>query len=366
MRPITPRRIVTTFVVSSALLGGSLPAAAQTGPAAAAAAPNGTTTSDAAQGLRYTGGAGANRITVVTIPGDRFLVSDTSPITAGPGCTPTTVGGGLFAVSCLAPRTPNGQVFKPFRVDAGGGDDVVNNSSAAPMRATGGPGNDTLNGGFLGDNLSDGNGRDTLRGHGGDDTLSTDFGPNDGLSDVLDGGDGADDLRAGPGNDRLIGGAGDDTLRGGAGADVFDGGPGAHDAVVYLDNAHDNYVRLVASIDNTDNDGIATFGPPVEKDNILDSVEDLFGGRGPDVLVGNDGPNRLQGNLGNDVLVGNKGADVLRGGPDNDTLATNDLFGVPQPDGAIDTADGGSGTDTCHVPANEGDVRISCENIDTD
>jgi Ca2+-binding RTX toxin-like protein len=360
MRLITTRRIVTTLVVSQALLGGTL-AAAQTGPAA----PNGTATSNAAQGLRYTGGAGANRITVVTVPGDRFRVSDTSPITAGAGCTPAPSVGALFVVTCLAPRNPDGQSFKPFRVDAGGGDDVVNNSSAAPMRATGGPGNDTLNGGFLGDNLSDGNGRDTLRGNGGDDSLSTDFGSDDGLADVLDGGDGNDDLRAGPGNDRLIGGGGDDTFRGGAGADAFDGGAGAHDAVVYLDNAHDNYVRLVASIDNTANDGIAGFGP-VENDNILDSVEDLFGGNGPDVLVGNNGPNRLEGNGGDDVLFGSGGADVLKGGAGNDTLATNSLFGVPQPDGAIDTADGGPDTDTCHVPATEKVVGFSCENVETD
>ncbi|MGH8571255.1 MAG: hypothetical protein ACREX8_01595 [Gammaproteobacteria bacterium] len=116
--------------------------------------------------MRYTGGAGPNRITVVTAPGDRFLVSDTAPITAGPGCTPATVGGGLFGVSCLAPRTANGQ-FRGFVINAGGGDDVVNNSSTAPMSANGGPGNDTLNGGFLRDNLRDGDGRDILRGNAG-------------------------------------------------------------------------------------------------------------------------------------------------------------------------------------------------------
>lgn len=362
MRINTPRRILTTLVVSSALLGGARPAAAQSGPATA---PNGTATSDAAQGLRYTGGAGANRITVVTVPGDRFMVSDTSPITAGSGCTPAPPVGALFVVTCLAPREPGGQSFKPFRVDAGGGNDVVNNSSAAPMRATGGPGNDTLNGGFLGDNLSDGDGQDTLRGNGGNDALFTDFGPNDGLSDVLEGGDGADDLRAGPGNDRLVGGGGNDTFRGGAGADVFDGGAGAHDTVVYVDNAHASYFRLLASIDNTANDGIAGFSP-IENDNILSSVEDLFGGRGNDVLSGNDGPNLIEGDAGDDILIGNGGVDVLRGGPGNDVLTTNSLFGVPQPDGAIDTLDGGPDTDTCRVPANERDVRVSCETVETD
>jgi len=362
MRLISSRWIATTLVASSTLLGGPRLAAAQTGPAAAALAPNGTATSDTNLGLRYTGGAGANRITVVTLPGDRFQVSDTSPITAGSGCTPAPSVGALFVVRCLAPRNPDGQSFKPFRVDVGGGDDVVNNSSAAPMRATGGPGNDTLNGGFLNDNLGDGEGHDILRGNGGNDTLFTDSGPNDGSSDVLEGGDGDDDLRAGPGDDMLAGGAGNDTFRGGAGADTFDGGAGAHDTVRYDDSAHVSYLALSASIDNSPDDGTAH---PFENDNIFGTVEDLVGGSGTDVLSGSAGPNIIDGGAGNDALRGQGGADVLRGGPGNDVVATNSLSGVPQSDGAVDLADGGAGTDTCRVSATDGDLRVSCETVQT-
>jgi Ca2+-binding RTX toxin-like protein len=358
MRFIPTRHLVAVLAVSAALGGGALAADAHAAPA-----PNATAQSDTPLGMVVNGGDGPNRLTIVTAPGDRFLVSDTAPITAGPGCQPATAGGGLFAVSCVAPRHPNGQ-FLPFRVKAGGGDDVVNNSSTAGMRAQGDLGNDVLNGGILGDLLSDATGTDSLRGNGGDDSLTTTLSQAGAGDDVLDGGAGNDDLQAGASNDRLLGGPGDDTMRGGAGADEFDGGVGAHDTVVYLDNAHQQYPRLVASIDNTANDGIAPLsGPATEKDNVRDTVEDLFGAHGDDTLFGSKGPNEIDGNLGNDTIIGNDGADLLKGNNGDDRLASNDLLGVAQPDGDFDVLNGGDGTDFCKIPfpSQEADATASCE-----
>ncbi|HMP78260.1 MAG TPA: M10 family metallopeptidase C-terminal domain-containing protein [Pirellulaceae bacterium] len=48
-------------------------------------------------------------------------------------------------------------------------------------------------------------------------------------------------------------------------------------------------------------------------------IENARGGRGDDVIIGNELRNLLFGNEGNDTLIGGPGNDVLRGGPGNDT-----------------------------------------------
>lgn len=108
-----------------------------------------------------------------------------------------------------------------------GGNDVVNDKSKTGRHAAlGGPGNDTLKGGFLAlplwlaaramirsrwqvlttsyavvrkDILHAGSGDDILEGNAGDDTLNG----NDG-NDMLSGGAGKDSLNAGPGDDVVI------------------------------------------------------------------------------------------------------------------------------------------------------------------
>jgi len=61
---------------------------------------------------------------------------------------------------------------------------------------------------------------------------------------------------------------------------------------------------------------------------MLSNVEDVLGGAGRDVLVGDDGPNTLRGLSGDDTLRGGGGDDVLDGGTGNDL------------------SDGGAGDDT--------------------
>lgn len=50
------------------------------------------------------------------------------------------------------------------------------------------------------------------------------------------------------------------------------------------------------------------------------TLENAIGGRGDDILVGNDVANNLVGGAGNDVLWGGLGADLLVGGEGDDTF----------------------------------------------
>jgi Ca2+-binding RTX toxin-like protein len=374
--PGTPTNLARTRVRTAALgLLAAVPLVAGAGhlASAGAAVPTGgavaptpnATVAVTATGLVYTGLGAANNV-MVNLVGGRFVITDSAPITAGTGCLPTSKG--VFEVSCQVPVNANGTP-KSFRVVGGGGDDVIRNTTAIGMRADGGTGNDVLEGGSGSDNLDDSFGRDTLRGNDGNDTLSTELSQQDGLVDVLEGGAGDDDLWAGPNDDILRGGAQDDTMRGGLGADHFDGGSGAHDAVAYLDGAHDPYARLVVSIDLHADDGLRALGASSsqEGDFVTTTVEDVFGGHGNDVLFGSSANNLLSGNLGNDVIEGLLGKDVVDGGPGDDTLASNQLFGAPVADGAIDTVQGNLGTDSCRVPfpTVEADL-VACETVNQD
>ena len=349
---------------AAALIGGAAASAQAMPGAQSAPAPNASVFVDNF-GMHYTGLAGPNDITVKT-SGTRFVVTDTAPITVGAGCATFTPGGKLFGVFCTAPKTSTG-IFRKFFVQAGGGADVVTNLSAAGVQADGGAGNDVLNGGEQSDTLLDAFGSDVLRGNGGPDNLLTDL-SGDGLPDTLDGGAGDDDLKAGNGNDTLHGGSGDDFVFGGLGKDVLDAGSNAGDTVSYLENVHDG-LRVVASLDGVANDGAQPAGTNVnEGDNIIGSPGVLVGGSGPNVLFGDDSGDRLIGQQQDDILIGGKGSDIIQGFGGNDTLASNQLFGVPVKDGAIDLLDGGTGIDSCRIPfvSVEADVTISCENINQD
>ena len=333
----------------------------------AAAAPANATVAVGASGLVYTGLAGANDIRV-NLVSNRFVITDSGPISAGAGCLPTAKG--AFEVSCQVPLNPNGTI-RLFSVDGGAGDDRISNLTSAGMRASGGAGNDVLEGGSASDALRDSFGRDTLRGNGGPDVLTTELSQADGLVDTLEGGSGDDDMRGGTNNDILRGGSGNDTMRGGLGADTFDGGSGSADAVAYLDNEHVATDRLVISIDDKADDGIRPLftATSQEKDFVQTSVEQVFGGHGNDVIHGSAGDNLLHGNLGDDVISGLLGADTINGGPGRDQLASNQLFGVPVADGELDSLNGSSDLDYCRVPfptIDEQDVAVGCETVDQD
>ena len=142
-----------------------------------------------------------------------------------------------------------------------------------------------------------------------------------GLNNSLTGGLGADRLNGAAGGDLLIGGTGDDTF---VFADattleveaIIELGSGGADTLDFSAVTTDLLLNLESSVAQS-----------VHTNRILtlqygSVMENVIGGSGNDVLVGNSLSNRLTGNNGRDILVGNQGADFLFGGNDDDILVS--------------------------------------------
>ena len=153
-------------------------------------------------------------------------------------------------------------------------------------------------------------------GSSGHDQLTGDTGAN-----VLTGLAGSDGLYGGAGNDQLFGGDGDDGLSGDAGADILNGGAGI-DRADYRLSTTDISVNLSS--------GTASDG------DTLTGIENVTGGSGNDLLVGNTGVNVLSGGGGSDRLYGGAGIDTLNGDDGNDLLGGG---------AGADFIYGGAGTD---------------------
>ncbi|WP_234461617.1 beta strand repeat-containing protein [Stutzerimonas stutzeri] len=162
------------------------------------------------------------------------------------------------------------------------GNDTISNVE----NIIGGSGNDSITGSDDFNRLEGGLGNDSLSGGLGNDTLL--------------GGTGDDTLDGGAGNDTLIGGAGNDTYIGGSGTDLADFS-GAASAIS---------ISLTNGTGTDDSGGSDTFS----------GVENVTGGSGNDVLIGDTNANRLDGGAGDDTIVGAAGSDTLIGGLGTDTL----------------------------------------------
>jgi hypothetical protein len=175
--------------------------------------------------------------------------------------------------------------FAPCTQDA---DHVLCPGETADVRVEAGDGNDTVRVvGTVGADVSGGAGDDDLSG-----TPALDV------------------LRGGPGRDGIDGGGGDDYLLDEDGsnpvADGFTGGAG-RDRVLYT--GRDTGVRVdLHRGEAPDGDRLA-------------AIEDVEGGTGDDVLVGDGRENFLFGGPGRDRLVGNAGDDELSGGMGVDSLS---------------------------------------------
>jgi Ca2+-binding RTX toxin-like protein len=203
-------------------------------------------------------------------------------------------------------------------------------------------GAETIVGGLGNDRLSGTDGPDTLSGLAGNDTI------------IGNGGD--DSLQDYAGVNRLLGGAGNDLLQSGSGSDVLLGGTG-QDTVDYLYRS----ASITVDLDGASGDD----GQAGEKDTVGADVENVRGGNGNDVLIGNAGANRFQGTAGADVIRGGGGDDVLLGGEGTDQLygeAGDDYLDGAQ-DARIDSLDGGDNGpagDNC-LPNSENDTLVNCE-----
>jgi uncharacterized delta-60 repeat protein len=165
------------------------------------------------------------------------------------------------------------------------------------------------------------------------------------LPATIDGGAGNDRLLGGGGNDTLLGGEGSDVLDGRGGADQFRGGGGT-DTADYTLRKNPVTVGIGTSADD---------GEKGEGDNVFTDVENVWGGRGNDVLRGSSANNRLVGGGGDDIIYGRGGKDTLLGGSGNDQFFARDSDRIP------DILDGGDGTD--RASRDPSDVLLSIEQI---
>jgi Ca2+-binding RTX toxin-like protein len=253
-------------------------------------------------------------------------------------------------------------------MDLKDGNDAYNGASGILIgRLLLGAGNDSAVGGIQGEVFEGGSGDDLLDGGGGVDTTVYTQGDitvdlrSTGWQNTGEGFDrlvNIENVTSGGGNDRLVGNdidnaltgnGGNDTLEGGLGDDVLNGGThGAEggDTARYTGTAAAVVtLTLQGQRQNTTGYGFDT----------LLGIENLEGGSGNDVFVGDDDANRLSGNGGNDALTGGKGNDILDGGTGQNTAVFSGAqaeYTVSPDGGVITVADGQGGRDGTDVLTN--------------
>ena len=232
-----------------------------------------------------------NDVFAVVTAGGWIVRDNGAPLSAGAQCTAIDSN----SARCTAPASTIS-----LALDLGDGNDKAVTPDNQYVTIVGGAGNDSITG--------DG----TFVGGAGDD--------------ILTGGPASDNLYGGTGSDSLIGYGGDDTLAGDA--DSVDGPDlGGYDDIVVGGNGNDTLLYTgrptAITVDLTTR---AMTGARGERETPY-SVENITGGNGDDVLLGDEANNTLRGGGGNDRLSGRGGDDTLAG------------------DGGIDIADGGDGND---------------------
>jgi Ca2+-binding RTX toxin-like protein len=185
-----------------------------------------------------------------------------------------------------------------------------------------------LNSGITIENLEGGSGNDSLTGNSRDNVLS-----------------------GNAGNDRLVGGQGNDSLTGGLGDDVYIFGPAAaSESDLVIESIGEGIdtlgfstltVAVTASLSSTSVQNVHS--NRTLQISSGDSIENLIGGSGHDVLTGNIRNNVLTGNAGNDVLTGLAGDDRLVGGTGDDVYLFDTALS-PESDILIELANAGHDT----------------------
>ena len=184
-------------------------------------------------------------------------------------------------------------------------------------------------------------------------------------SDTINGGDGDNTIVGGPGNDILAGGGGDDMFVETdmqQGSDIVNGGAGS-DTIDYSERPTKLEVTLCIPMQASCNLGVcgclADDGEANERDAMV-NIENIYGGRGDDLLVGSVADNLFVGNEGNDDLRGESGDDTFYAGDGNDKMSGGAGDDLLSGDNGLDTFDGGDGQgDICIVTMSEN--PLNCE-----
>ncbi len=149
------------------------------------------------------------------------------------------------------------------------------------------------------------------------------------LGDVIRGDAGNDTLDGGAGNDWLVGGSGDDAVFGGGGYDTaYVGSPllaatvilQPHGAFTIVSGSGTDYYRDVERFRFDDR-----FMTAEELIDWVNRPSPLYlqGGPGNDLLIGDALGDTIRGEAGNDTLGGNAGDDLLAGGTGDDAVFGN-------------------------------------------
>ncbi|MBW6400197.1 calcium-binding protein [Roseomonas sp. HJA6] len=117
-------------------------------------------------------------------------------------------------------------------------------------------------------------------------------------------------MHGGDGNDLHLGGDGRDSFRGNRGSDTFDGGGGTTDAIEFRDSTDAVKVDLARTT--------LQYVSDYDGGDIILNVEQVYGSRWNDTLLGSASGDMLVGRDGRDILNGRAGADTMDGGQDND------------------------------------------------
>ncbi len=157
---------------------------------------------------------------------------------------------------------------------------------------------------------------------------------------VLTGDDTQNQITTGSGDDTLSGTGADDILNGGAGDDTLIASPGGGDDT-YIGGDGNDTITYAASDDNliinlaegtaTDDEGDNGIG----HDTIIE-IENVIGGSGNDIIIGDDNANILRGGGGDDFIDGRGGQDtaVFSGTYGQSTISiVNGVLTVTGPDG---------------------------------
>ena len=286
----------------------------------------------------------------------------------------------LDARTALADVTINLGYYGDFEKVTGGNYNDKLTGNAAINVLKGSEGNDTLDGGAGNDSLDGGAGNDIIiydvadsvtnvKGGIGVDTLDASLATTN-LSIKLSsqykdfenilGGAGNDTLTGNTLGNALVGGDGNDVLSGGGGDDTIDGGLG-DDTAIY--DAKDTTV-IGGGGSDTLNASAMTIALKLDLTQSYTDFENIIGGAGSDILIGNNANNTISGGTGNDLLNGGSGTDVINGGDGNDTIAYDVADGVKGVTGGagIDTMDASGVTSAVTINLSEY-IKNDIENI---
>ncbi|MGE5527239.1 MAG: calcium-binding protein [Methanosarcina sp.] len=288
------------------------------------------------------GGTGLVQVYLVGSSGADSATATYSPtavtisLSAGSFDTSSTAAGGCTPVTETSATCPLAAPLDSLLLAGMDGSDAIAANGfpdSADVVALGGTGNDNLSGGVASEDV------------------------------LVDGpGSGEDESAALGGDDALLHNGGSDTLHGGDGNDLFLSVSICDNEVIDGGNGRDNssWARfggggVAARLDQgrVGHPGTAEEPEcPAGAFDALQSIEDLEGGEGPDVLHGDSGPNQL---------LGHKGADSYRAGPGEDSILANSADSDPVIDCGPDSDR--ALIDIPHPGEYEDAVPIECESV---